>query len=254
MQYDKKRLQWIEFDLLEGMPDISHAVFSRHGGVSQKHFSSLNFSNSVGDDPEHVKVNREQAKNFLEANHLVFANQVHGSEIVEISLGNEDHVPQADGLFTKLKGVGLAITHADCQAAIFYDPKTAVIAVAHAGWRGLVENIYGKMVQTLEGVGCRPEDLLVGISPSLGPCHAEFVNYEKEFPKSFWSFQVKPNYFDLRAIGKSQLLEAKVPEKNIEVSDICTYDTEEDYFSFRREKDTGRNATVIALKPERNFK
>ncbi len=255
MEYDKKKLQWLEFDLFSEISDLAHAVFTRHGGVSHEHFDSLNFSAAVGDKADHVKVNREVAKNFLEVNRVVFAKQTHGSDIQEITLKNEDHVPQADALYTQLKGVALAVTHADCQGAIFYDPKQGVVAVAHAGWRGLVQNIYGKLVQTLvDEKGTDPKDLIVGVSPSLGPDHAEFINYEKELPKDFWSFQVKPNHFDLRAIGRKQLLGAGIPERNLEISEVCTYDSPDEYFSYRREKDTGRNATMIALKPSGNFK
>lgn len=254
MQYDRKKLQWLEFDLFSQLNEITHAVFTRHGGVSKEKYDSLNFSASIGDNSEHVKVNREVAREFLEVNQIVFAKQVHGNHIEEVTLENQDKIPAADGLFTRLKGVALAITHADCQAAIIYDPKNEVVAAAHAGWKGLVQNIYGELIQTLiDKVGSNPKDLIVGVSPSLGPDHAEFVDFQKEFPKSFWDYQVKPNHFDLRAIGEKQLLDAGISKNNIEISSICTYSQKDEYFSYRREKKTGRNATMIAMKPASGF-
>jgi len=111
-----------------------------------------------------------------------------------------------------------------------------------------VQNIYAKTIQKLTELGSKPKDLLVCISPSLGPEKAEFINHKTELPESFLPFQVKENYFDFWEISKWQLEEAGVQEKNIEIARICTFCDEKDFFSYRRDTKTGRTGTVIALR------
>jgi copper oxidase (laccase) domain-containing protein len=95
---------------------------------------------------------------------------------------------------------------------------------------------------------CDPANLLVGIGPSLGPQRAEFINYRVELPSTFLPFQFKENYFDFWEISKMQLCDAGIRKEHIEISGICTYSEESDFFSHRRDKKTGRNGTVVALK------
>lgn len=249
MEYAKDKMEWIEFDLLEKYPHVAHAVFLRSGGTSAKHFASLNLSDNVGDHPDCVKTNREQVRKALQLPKVVYAQQNHGVNVHRVTSKNIDHVPSADALFTTEKGVGLAVTHADCQGAIFYDPVHEALGVAHAGWRGNVQNIYGRLFDAMHReIGTQPHNLLVCVSPSLGPDHAEYKNYKQDFPEWFWNFQTKPSHFDFWAISRKQLLECGVLDKNIEMSQVCTVCSPKECFSYRREKETGRNATVAGLK------
>jgi YfiH family protein len=249
MEYEKTKLEWLEFDLLEEFPHVAHGVFLRHGGTSQDHFASLNMSTGVGDKSDNVKVNREQVRKALDIAQLVFPHQTHGTQILRVTGKNFDKTLQADALFTTEKNIGLAVTHADCQAAIFYDPMHEAIAVVHAGWRGSVQNIYARTLDAMRReIGTQPQNVIVCISPSLGPDHAEFKNYKHELPQDFWSFMVKPNYFDFWAISRKQLAACGIPDNKIEITSICTYCNPNDYFSHRRDKDTGRHATVVAMK------
>ena len=141
------------------------------------------------------------------------------------------------------------MNHADCQVAIFFDPVKKVVANVHCGWQGNVQNIYAQVIQHLEAeYGSAVEDLLVCISPSLGPENAEFINHRSELPSSFYPFQIKPNYFDFWEISKMQLKKAGVLGHHIEIAQMCTFSGEKDFFSHRRDKETGRNGTVVALK------
>ncbi|MBI5346003.1 MAG: peptidoglycan editing factor PgeF [Chlamydiae bacterium] len=246
MEFEKRKLEWLEFELLEDYFHLFDGSFMRHGGVSEGRFASLNLSASVGDHPDNVKVNKELVRETVGVSKLIFANQVHGNNIVEVVKGL-DHIPNADGLFTQEKDVGLVITHADCQAAIFYNPEIEAIAALHVGWKGLVQNLYKKCVDLFISKGSKLHDIIVCVSPSLGKCHAEFVNYKKELPEDFWSYKDEKDHFDLKAIAKKQLMDAGVYEGNIEISDVCTYAAKDDFFSHRRDKETGRNATVIAI-------
>lgn len=249
MEFAKDKIEWIEFDLLEKYPHVAHGVFLRKGGTSVQKFASLNLSEKVGDHPDNVKMNRELVRKALNFPKVVYAQENHGVNVYRVTTKNADKVSASDALFTTEKDIGLAVTHADCQAAIFYDPVHEAVGLAHAGWKGSVQNIYARLFDAMHReIGTQPHNLLVCISPSLGPDHAEYKNYKQDFPESLWSFQVKPNYFDFWAMSKKQLAECGVLEKNIEISSLCTFCSPEECFSYRREKETGRNATVVGMK------
>jgi len=250
MEYDKAKLEWLEYSLLEEYPHVLHGTFSRHGGVSGGRFGTLNVGNMTADNPGHVKTNREVLRKAIGVPRLIFPHQTHGVNVHRVNGKNGEHPIQADALYTTEKNVALAVSHADCQAAIFYDPVHEAIALAHAGWRGSAQNIYARVIDALQReIGTQPHNLIVCISPSLGPDHAEFKNYKQELPKDFWEFQKKPNYFDFWLISKMQLAKCGVLDKNIEIASVCTSCNTDDYYSHRVDKDTGRNATVVALKP-----
>ena len=96
--------------------------------------------------------------------------------------------------------------------------------------------------------GCDPEDLRVGISPSLGPCCAEFVNFESEIPEMYWHHKDPQHRFDLWALSREQLSLEGVLPRNIHISGICTRCRKDNYFSYRASKITGRFAAAIHLK------
>lgn len=247
LRHKRESIEWLEFELLQGFSSLAHASFLRHGGVSPAPYNSLNVGGGTGDDAQNIQVNRERIQKLLACSSLIGGHQVHGSTVVEVPLrpGND----QCDGLLTRAKDIGLLIKHADCQAAIFYDPVLNVIGNVHAGWRGNVQNIYHEAVQQMTKLyGSKPENLLVGISPSLGPCCAQFVNYETELPRAFWEYQVRPFYFDLWQISFQQLVKAGVLPDHIQIASICTCCSQDDCFSYRRDKPTGRHATVVSLK------
>lgn len=173
--------------------------------------------------------------------------QVHGNRLHIIE---DPHapLPPCDALATSLPGIALMIRHADCQAALLYDPERQVVAAIHAGWRGLVQGIYPLTIAQLhDHFGCKPQTLRIAISPSLGPKNAEFIHYKDEFPQSFWPHQVKPHYFDLRAIANEQLLKAGILAENLHISDVDTYIPESGCPSYRRTKTCERMGSVIGL-------
>lgn len=241
------KIEWLEFELLQGISHLKHGVFLRQGGFSQVPYASLNLGLSTKDSKEHVIHNRKQVHNLFNFKRLVTGNQVHGVHAEWVQRFEQD-IGNCDALLTDLSEVGLLITHADCQAAIFYDPLQKAIANTHAGWRGNIDNAYRETVRAMhKAFGSNPADLLVCISPSLGPKHAEFKEYKKEFPLHFWKYQVTPFHFDLWAIAKDQLEEAGVLPSHIEIAGMCTYCNEEDFYSYRRDHITGRNGTVIGF-------
>ncbi len=229
----------MEFTLLQGIPGLVHGVFLRHGGVSKDSFTSLNAIRGA-DDEVSVIENRRRIADAVQLGELISCRQVHGDEIRNVVKGDGE-IPNCDGLITREIDCGLLALHADCQAALFYDPVKKVVGSLHAGWRGQVQNIYHKMVDRMTSIyGTSPKDLLVCISPSLGPENSEFVHYRTEFPDSFWKHQVKPCYFNLWEISREQLHDAGVLPHHIEIAEIDTFAHPEDLFSYRREKKLGR--------------
>ena len=181
---------------------------------------------------------------FPSREHL-FAKQVHGGVVREVI--GEEVLGECDGLLTSQLDKALVISHADCQAAIFYDPVQHILANIHCGWRGNVQNIYKNAVGMFTKRGTKPSDLFVCISPSLGPQNAEFIHYQKEWPEALWKFRLEENRFDLWALSTHQLQQEGVLLSHIEVAGMCTKAQKEDFFSFRGEKITGRNSTIAKL-------
>jgi polyphenol oxidase len=247
---ESKNIVWLEFELLAPFKNLKHAVFLRHGGYSSGPYQSLNLSYSLHNHEENqnVKANRNKVKEVFGLHTLNESNLRHEDQIVEINHHNNESRPTCDAISTRLTQIALLVTHADCQAAIFYDPINHVVANVHAGWRGNVKNIYGKTVEFMKDrYGSSPQNLHVCISPSLGPNDAEFINFRTELPESFWDYQVKPFYFDLWSISKHQLKNAGVLEHHIQIAGISTLSNPDDYFSYRREKASGRHGTIVEL-------
>jgi YfiH family protein len=165
---------------------------------------------------------------------------------------DNDHIsntaPSADALISAAPGKTLAIQTADCQAVLLYDPVRKAVANIHSGWRGSIQNIVGLTVQAMiKRFGSDPKDIVAGIGPSLGPCCAEFIHYRTEIPKEFWPYKNASDYFDFWKLSHDQLTDAGVPGGHILTSNLCTRCRTGLFFSYRKEKTTGRFAAVIGI-------
>jgi len=242
---------WFEFSSFQNLP-VVHGCFSRLGGVSAPPFDSLNVGFFPEENQEAVSHNRTLVQEQLFGTSqgvLVDVDQVHGNEIVIVrSLDENRDKIEADAMITDLPHVGLLIKHADCQAALIVDPVHKVVANVHAGWRGSVKNIYQKVIGAMqEEWGSRPEDLHVGIGPSLGPQAFEFQEWKELLPSFFHQFMIAENHIDFWEASVAQLRQAGV--LHIEVASLCTFSSPDLFFSFRRDRaSSGRNATCIALR------
>lgn len=242
-----------QFSAAEDLP-CTCAMFSRHGGISSGLYASLNVGENVGDRDGAARENRLLVKESLEINHLLSARQVHGDKIYCLTepLTKDFEVDGFDALITDQAGVGLMIQHADCQAVLLLDSVRQTIAAVHCGWRGSVQNILLQVIGAMtKNYGTVPADVQALISPSLGPCCAEFINYQRELPEHFYPFMVGDRYFDFWRISRRQLQEAGVSKQRIRAAEICTCCCD-DYFSYRRASrvsagQTGRNCSVIVL-------
>jgi hypothetical protein len=252
----KDGLLYFKFENLSAFDEIEHAVFTRNNGLSQGHYKGLNLSHSVGDDPRHVNANRDAVSRILGAGVVVFAHQVHQSDIMIINgipktEGRSLHLETltGDGLVTATAKSFIAVKLADCQAVMMYDPVQKVVANVHSGWRGSIQNIIGQCIDVMKKeFNCDPEDIVAGISPSLGPCCCEFVHYMDEIPETYWRYMDDRHHFDFWSISRDQLQSSGVREKNIETADLCTKCNSHLFYSYRLSKNSGRFAAVIGIK------
>ena len=247
---------YFQFENLAQLAGIDHGIFTRNAGHSQPPFASLNVSYGIGDEDKAVARNRELISGIMGAGEMTYIHQVHGREIAVLGRHQKAHNNPvaarplvADAVVTDQSENYLVVQVADCQSVLMYEPTRQVVANVHSGWRGSIQNIVGRTVDTMkQHFGCSPNDILAGIGPSLGPCCAEFINYETEIPEEFWGYKDSDDHFDFWAISSDQLMKSGVPERNIESSQMCTRCRTEIFYSYRAEKTTGRFAAVIGLK------
>jgi YfiH family protein len=231
-----------------------YGFFNRHGGKSKGQYDSLNLGLHVGDEDSFVYANREIVKNTMGAATLLSALQVHGTKIhvQNKPLVDDIEVEGYDALITNQSGVALMVQHADCQAVLLYDSVAGVIAAVHNGWRGSVQNILGKVIGSMvRDFSSNPDNIQAIVGPSLGPCCAEFRNFQSELPEDFVEFKVHENYFDFWRISAAQLMAEGVQKANVINLEQCTL-CSDDYFSYRKAVQTGdgvtgRNGSVIVL-------
>ncbi len=234
------------------MLSVPHGMFSRNGGVSTPPFHSLNLSYNVGDTDQNIRRNRTLILKELQLGSLASAQQIHSDNISVVSSYEvNEELHGVDALISNLPGIGLLVQQADCQAVLLYDPVSQSIGAIHNGWRGSVQNIIGKTIRRMEQeFGVVPEQLYAVISPSLGPCCAEFKHYPQELPEWMHPYQVRRNYFDFWAISRVQLQQAGVQSARIDTAALCTC-CQDNFFSYRRSvkqgSKTGRNGSVIGL-------
>lgn len=264
------RLWYHTFANLSRTPALVHAVAGRHGGVSEGHLRSLNMGLLVGDRREAVLENRRRlaAALGIPADRLVKSKQVHGVETAVIDhaavsmgvLGQGDAPLVADGLLTAEPDVYLFMTFADCVPVLLHDPVAGWVGLVHAGWKGTVDGAVREALLKAQVVyGSRPEDVQVGIGPSIGPCCYEVGEDVAEAARralpAWPQLLVRRDgrlYLDLWQANARQLEALGVPAANVEVSGYCSSCRSDLFFSHRKEKGkTGRMGAVIGLRPRR---
>ena len=167
-----------------------------------------------------------------------------------------------DGLITNLKGVALAISLADCQGILLYDPIKKVIGNIHSGWKGTFNKIIVKAINIMIYIyGSNPKDIIVYITPSIGKCCFEvdeelknkfMINYH-DIDNLISLGEIKDGkqkyYIDLLEINIKNLIDLGISRENIDVADICTKCNSNKFHSYRAEKEkSGRNISIICMK------
>lgn len=255
--FSESGINCFQFPALADLPGIFHGVFLRQMTEASHRDRAFNVGLGHGTPDAQVWENREKMLSFFGSDHCgVYARQVHGTNIGVLKNGHdvgtrESRGPihmQGDALVTDVDALALVIQVADCQPIILADPRKKVVANVHSGWRGSIQNIVGATIRRMTtDFNCRPEDLICGVGPSLGPCCAEFVNFQDEIPQTFWKYRCSEYHFDFWQITTDQLTDAGVKPDNINLSGICTRCNPHLFFSYRGERQTGRFAAVVGL-------
>jgi purine-nucleoside/S-methyl-5'-thioadenosine phosphorylase / adenosine deaminase len=230
------------------VPKHVHAVCTtREGGGSSAPFNTFNLSDRVGDNPITVDNNRAHLIEWLSLPaRPTWLRQVHGNTVVDVGKLNGD--VEADAAMAKSSGAVCVVTTADCLPVLFCDREGSRVAAAHAGWRGLAAGVLEATVVALS----RPADQLYAwLGPAIGPRNFEvggevravFVAMD---PANLSAFRPSQNarwlaniyqlaINALRAQGVSQIFGGG----------YCTYSDPKRFYSYRRDKRTGRMASLI---------
>lgn len=237
---------------------------TRGEGYSSMPFNSLNLAFHVGDDPDKVVQNRFKLFNsvgFTKENTII-VKQFHSDISLEAhnsqagsGFADFESGLNADALYTSQKGLALGVYHADCVPVFIYVPHLKVTGIIHAGEKGSLSSITAKMISKIKNqYGIKGEDIFAFIGPSLKFGHRQIsekraLEILKEHPN--FNYAVKatvPEYFlDLPFLNFMQLVEQGIPSRNIDIFDDCTYENDHDFFSYAREKTTGRLMSFVQI-------
>lgn len=212
------------------------------GGV----FAGLNLGDHVGDDPQQVLTNRQLLSDRLALPHdIVWLNQVHGTDVLNIAHAQQGQT--ADAAVAYGSGV-CAVMTADCLSVLLCDMKGKAIAAVHAGWRGLLDGVIENAVAAM---GDRPHMIMAWLGPAIGPRSFEvgaevvaaFVGEQADAAACFQQVDDSHWLADIYALARLRL--QMVGVRNIYGGDHCTYREEDKFYSYRRDGETGRMASLI---------
>jgi YfiH family protein len=230
------------------------AVFTeRTGGTSPKPFDSLNMSFAVDDDDGKVRANRARVVEGLDIAPFASAEEVHGANAVRVGakragVGFDDlgsRVPHADVLFTASARLPLAVLAADCLPMVFASPAAGLVAVVHAGWRGVAAGILPRAAALFDDAAA----VRVAVGPAIGPCHYEVKEDVALAVASASEAGVVTDrrggrlYLDLPATARAHLRALGI--RKVEDTGLCTACERARFFSHRRDRGTtGRQAGI----------
>ncbi len=243
-------LELTRFASLQNIPDLRHAITTRHGGVSAAPFDSLNLGLHVGDDSERVIENRLLVAQELgyDDQDAVWAQQVHGANAHIVTPNDrgrgdrcyKDALPSTDALICEYSDAPCWILVADCAPVLLVHPARQVLAVVHAGWRGALGQIASRtLAQMSAEFSIEASEVLAGIGPCLCveclEVGEEVALTAEEIGASTCIVRAgfeKP-HLDLRRALLDDLKRACVSEANVEVSSECPRCLNHKYFSHR---------------------
>ena len=249
------------------VPDnVAIAMTDRHGGVSLAPYDSLNLGLHVGDIPQQVLVNRGLLAQQLQlATEPVWLEQVHGTRVIDLADIAPINLTQdaqsecvalqntpplvADASYTDLAGRVCVVMTADCLSVLLCNQQGTEVAAAHAGWRGLCD---GVIEATVAHFTSKPNELIAYLGPAIGPTAFEVgaevrATFMAKDPNAESCFIARGDKYLADIIGLAKLRLKQLGITQIYSADICTV-LNQDYFSYRRDKITGRMASLIWLK------
>jgi YfiH family protein len=224
-------------------------VTTRAGGVSGGAHASLNLGLRCGDAMDAVLENRRRLGRLLPGR-PVWLRQVHGCGVLRAAATPGFAEPEADASVTTLPGTVCAVLVADCMPVFLADEQGEAVGVAHAGWRGLSA---GVIEATVAAFPCTAERLVAWLGPAIGPrvyevgdeVRAAFVSKDAAAAGAF--LPTRPGHWlaDLYALARRRLSSCGV--SRVSGGTFCTYSEPERFYSFRRDRVTGRMAALAWL-------
>ena len=216
-----------------------------------------NLAFHVNDDQERVLHKHKilAQKHSYSYEKLIHMKQIHSNK-VKVVTKEEDFfsTPSCDALVTDKRDIPLMVMVADCSALLFYDDTQKVIGVVHAGRAGAFSNIIQNTLHTFSTqFNSKVEDIFVTVAPAIcQECYevGEEIFIEAQMLQLEYAILKKEEkyYLDIRSILESQLLQGGVQKEHIEMSPLCNACHTEEYYSYRKEGQTGRFSGVLMLK------
>ena len=239
-------------------PNILALSTSRLGGSSEAPYNSLNLGHHVGDDPEAVKANRRLLGEMLPSEAQVqWLQQQHGSLAVQVNgLCDSEPYPHADSAYTLRLNKACAVLTADCLPVLLCNEQGTLVAAAHAGWRGLSDGVLESLVASLP---CPANELMVWLGPAIGPQAFEVgAEVRQAFLQDSHQPEAIARCFETSANHSGRYLANLYELARIRLSGLginkvyggtrCTFSEPDHFFSYRRDGQTGRMASLILIK------
>ncbi len=242
-------MDYLVFPAIERTGVVRHLMSTRTGGVSEGMFATMNLSFTRGDKEENVKENYRRIAALLgrRLEDFVCSDQTHTTNIRRVTAADagkgvtrpKDY-RDVDGMITDEPGIVLATFYADCVPLLFVDPVRRAVGLSHSGWRGTAAGMGARTVEAMqEAFGSRPENILVGIGPSIcQDCYEVSEDVADAFCELFGQEALRKGPVGVEDVlspkggGKYQLdlwkaneaicLSAGIRQENINVTDICT--------------------------------
>ena len=222
---------------------------TRHGGISEFPYDSLNLGTHVGDIVASVVANRQSLVEQAGLPQMpVWLEQVHGTRVLHLD-GKTLSDVQADAVYSRVAGQVCAVMTADCLPVLFCSSAGDEVAAAHAGWRGLCA---GVLEQTLAQFNAGSSSIIAWLGPAIGPQQFEvgeevkqaFIQIDAQFAIAFTPSGSK-YLADIYLLARLRLQAAGIHA--IYGGDRCTVTEKQHFFSYRRDGITGRMASLIWL-------
>jgi polyphenol oxidase len=250
-----RHLDWI-VPTWNGPTNVAALFTTRNGGASVGAAATFDVGPaqmSADDTNGAVAENRRRLRAVLPAAPVWLA-QVHGRDVVEIDeqalAGAHATPPRADAAVTRTPGIVLSVRTADCLPVLFADRAGTVIALAHAGWRGLAA---GVLEATIAAMRVTAADLRVWVGPAIGPrafevgpdVHAAYCDADPGATECFCVLRAGKWLADLPGLARRRLAASGVHD--VSIDGACTFTDSARFFSYRRDKRSGRMALVAWL-------
>ena len=237
--------------------DVTAFYSTRLAGESKPPYDSFNLALHVGDDSEQVQRNRAQMQADFNLPKLCFMNQTHSNKVIIVDEHNSHELCfESDALVTACKGVALAVMTADCLPLIMCDEDNEIVAAVHCGWRGLERGIIENTLLSMESLGANRHSIRCFLGPAIGPHSFEvgqdvldaFFNKGDYYNDCFFKLPNKDGKYlcHIYRLAVNTLRHNQV-DGSIFGGRADTFTQSAVFYSYRKEQQTGRLASVICL-------